>query len=110
MLFDTYLPPAVLHLNHEAANYFPVKGKEGQHLLVATYQAALIQAAALFQDAAQRQSASSQPASCQPESSQPATSQAAVESQAAASNLWLIGIQVPTYLHSITSIFLASKA
>jgi hypothetical protein len=81
MLFDTYLPPAVFHLNHEAANYFLAKGKEGKRPLVTTYQAALIQPAALFQGAAQRLSAS-----CQP------------------------GIQVPTYLQSITSIFLASKA
>ena len=77
MLFDTYLPPAVFHLNHEAANYFLAKGKEGKRPLVTTYQAALIQPAALFQGAAQRLSASSQPA----------TSQATVESQAAASNL-----------------------
>ena len=89
MLFDTYLPPAVLHLNHEAANYFLAKGKEGKRPLETTYQAAPIQPAASTQGAAhsQRLSALSQPASSQPASSKPATSQAAVESQAAASNL-----------------------
>ena len=94
ILFDTYLPPAVLQLNHEAANYFLAKGKEGKRPLETTYQAAPIQPAASTQGAAhsQRLSALSQPASSQPASSQPATSQAAtsqaaVESQAAASNL-----------------------
>ena len=82
ILFDTYLPPAVLHLNHEAANYFLAKGKEGKRPLETTYQAAPIQPAASTQGAAQRLSASSQPAT-----SQSATSQAAMESQAAASNL-----------------------